>query len=162
MQPATEKSEGTEEEEVHLDKREYCVLGVSAAGWHSAALVLPVTDDLLFGTEPEERTPEAQESSNRDLEVDVNTLARPFVGHGGVEGVSSVARGMRGRLRGGLRGRIGMMGGFMSGVSSSGVRVTGLDEEMRQRAQELSRAAGAREPEDDRPLRIRRQQPPAE
>lgn len=124
-------------DDIRLDTREFCVLSITAAGWHSGALVLPVTDHLRTGTEPKKREgneifppihnggyypPWEGEISGFDAghelrEFDASNLRRPRIGHRGIRGISTVARGMKGGLRGGFYG--------------SGVVRSGADESMR-------------------------------
>lgn len=128
-------------DDVRLDNREFCVFNITAAGWHSGALVLPITDYLRTGTKleedrkvfpaigngtsniNEEETFRLTHGSEHEREFDPGTLSIPRAGHRGIRGISTVARGMRG----GLRGRGG-------GLSASGVVRSGADEEMRRRA----------------------------
>lgn len=134
----------TEDEEVRLDQREFCVLSITAAGWHSGALVLPITDYLLKGTEPKKNPahevmpaihngenssgqPEIFQllhSSEHEHEFDESTLRRPRTDHRGIQDIPTVATGMRGGLRGRFRnrGRGGMWNGPPEGM---GRRQTG-------------------------------------
>lgn len=126
---------------VRLDSREFCVLSITAAGWHSGALVLPITGYVRTGAEPNKREdyemfPAIHNDGNHagkdeifrspsdsEREFDASNLRIPRTGHRGIRGISTVARGMRGGLR--VRGR---------GMHGSGVMRSGADEMMRRRA----------------------------
>lgn len=144
-------------EDVRIDTREFCVLKITAAGWHSGALVLPINDYLCAGTSlkkdgDRKLFPAIGGSSNTDeqntfgptgdsenqREFDPSTLRLPRTGHRGISGISSVARGMRG----GLRGR--------GGLSASGVVRSGADEGMRRRTLNRGAADGEHPTEQER------------
>lgn len=118
-------------DDIRLDTREFCVLSITAAGWHSGALVLPVTDHLRTGTEPKKRKgneifPPIHNGGyhpaweGKISDPDAGHELREFdarTGHLGIRGIGPVTRGMKGGLRGGLYGR--------------GVVRSGADESMR-------------------------------